>query len=45
MLEVLPGAHKGGVVDQGVEELPVPAGPLGTGHFILFLILLDELDP
>lgn len=45
MLEVLPGAHQGRVVDQGVEEMPVPAGPLGTGHSELFLLLLDQLDP
>lgn len=45
MLEVLPSAHHGGVVDQGVEQLPVPAGPLGTGHLVLFLLLLDQLDP
>lgn len=44
MVEVLPGAHQGRVVDQGVEELPVPTGPLGAGHF-LFLLLLDQLDP
>lgn len=44
-LEVLPGAHQGRVVDQGVEELPVPAGPLGTRHLVLFLLLLDQLDP
>lgn len=43
-LEVLPGAHQGRVVDQGVEELPVPAGPLGARHLVLFL-LLDQLDP
>lgn len=44
-LEVLPGAHEGRVVDQGVEELPVPIGPLSTGHFMLFFLLLDQLDP
>lgn len=45
MLEVLPGSHQGGVVDQGVEELPVPAGPLCAGRFELFLLLMDQLDP
>lgn len=44
-LEVLPGSHQGGVADQGVEELPVPAGPLGAAYFGLFLLLLDQLDP
>lgn len=44
-LEVLPGAHQGRVVDQGVEELPAPAGPLGARHFGLLLLLLDQLDP
>lgn len=44
-LEVLPGAHQGGVVDQCVHELPVAPGSLGTGHLVLFLLLLDQLDP
>lgn len=44
-LEVLPGAHQGRVVDQGVEELPAPAGSLGARHFGLLLLLLDQLDP
>lgn len=43
-LKVLPGAHKGGVVNQGVEELPVLLGPFGTGHFVLLLLLMDQLD-
>lgn len=44
MLEVFSGAHQGRIVDQGVEELPVPAGSLDTGHSV-FLLLLDKLDP
>lgn len=44
LLEVLPGAHHGRVVDQRVEELPVAPGSLGTGHFQMLFLLLDQLD-
>lgn len=44
-VEMLPGAHQRRVVDQGVEELPAPPGPLGARHFGLFLLLMDQLDP
>lgn len=43
-LEMLPGAHQGRVVDQRVEELPVRSCPLGVGHLVLFLLLLDQLN-
>lgn len=43
-LEMLSGAHQGRVVDQREEELPVRSCPLGVGHLVLFLLLLDQLN-
>lgn len=43
-LEVFPGAHQRWVVDQRVEELPVRSRPLGIGHLVLLLLLLDQLN-